>query len=267
MDIIKTFDELNLIDWPLAIFGNDLDSVSKEGRTYHITSRDKISHRQISGFLRIYFISDESTNSLMSYDEDVLLALMSLAGEKLFGQKVMVLNNKNELLDRLGWSRIGRNYQKLQGSFRRLVGLTIETNLFYNKRYLKFEDRLFHIIDRITLFKDSYKMEIEWSDTIWDSISFNNFRPLNYSLYLKIKEPGAKKLFRVLDKRFYKRKQVEIPVEYLCINIIGMHHSKSINQMTKLLMKYSAALVDINYLGAFSIRKHDNKNVAVFAMA
>jgi hypothetical protein len=271
-----TFDELNLVDMPLAIFGEDLLFSEQKERTHQIRVRNRINGHPLNGYVKINYLKDDDISSLGDYDEDVLLALISLASDKYFASQTMLFKSRNEILDKLQWQRNNFYYKRLDGALKRLAGILIETDIFFNKMIGVYEKRIFHLIDRISsdrkIFNNSknvrkqgvYAVEIVWSSTLFVSLTSKYLRPLNFSLYLKIKNPASKKLYRVLDKRLYKTTRCKIPLEYLAINILGIHPSRSSKEMSKMIKKYADELIKVGYLKVCIIDMRNSKNMIYF---
>lgn len=266
-----TYDELNLIEYPLMLFGENEIEEAKQTRVreYTITAWDKgKSKHLLQGYVKIYGISDNLRNFLYPYEEEVLLELIKISSETYFKSKVIELENINLLLERMSWKRCGKNYYKLKEAFLHLTGITIDTNLFWNRKVEAYERRIFHIIDRISSDRFGHKnpnkrnagkriVEIEWSETIYNSFIAGNIKPLNLTFYKSLESPVAKRLYRVIDRRFYKKATVKIPVAHLGINILGIGPKVLLQQMEEVISKHCEELVAKNYLRSFNFETDD----------
>lgn len=263
---MKTIDELNLIDWPLAVF-DDVEYEETSLREYRILLRNRISHRPSIGYLKIWTIDDKGSSMLHFYDEDVLLGLLKLYIETYNNSIYMKIHNMTEFCKILGWAKGGYSNNKIIEALKRLTGLMFETDMWWDNKEYRYITRGFHIIDSYNIYKNKKGISsigIKWSDTIFLSIKGKNVRPLNYDIYLSIKQPGARKLYRILDKRLYIKTKGQIPFEYLARNMLGIPQTKSRNYCEKIIKKYADELLNIGYLFRYKIEDYKDKYVFMF---
>lgn len=261
--ITKSYDELNLVDWPLLLASNDEIEKYEESslRQYTMVMKARNSRAIRKGYLKIYTSSILGSSFLKPHDEDVLYALIGLAAKTFFQSRKMRFTNANEILMALGWSRGGKNYTKLQGSITRIAGITLETDLFYEKERNLYETRVFHLIDRVSMnqhFLEDGKerkknaVEIEWSETFHKSLHSGYVRPFDYAFWSKLPSAGTKRLFRILDKRLYNKSTAEIPLSHLGLNMMGYHPSNSLRFIEGEVQKFAKKLVDLEFIESFA---------------
>jgi len=263
---LNTYDLVNIIDWPLVAFGKETKAEeTTSNREYRISIYNKNNHHPISGYLRIYYIQDEKTNTLLPQDEDLLLALISFGSESYFSNsRVLTIQSVTQIVRRLKLKKAGKNSARIKDSLRRLAGMIFETDIWYNKQTQTYGHAGFHIIDSYHTVKN---VEITWGKEIADSILSGHIKPLDFDLYLKIKKPGARKLYRVLSKRFYKHNRpIEIPIEYLARQIFGFSPSKSRKYCISQIEEYTNELVKVGYLGIYEITDRLIKPSIKFAL-
>ena len=82
----------------------------------------------------------------------------------------------------------------------------------------------FHIIDRLTEVKEDGK---ERAAFVWNDVLFNNLRSghlktLDLEMYRRLTNPTAKRLYRLLDKRFFHRRSVKFNLAELTYHKLGI---------------------------------------------
>jgi len=262
-----TYDELNMIDWPLHVFDSYSKSVANGARDYDIFTWHKVTRKAIKGYLKI-------EGELDYYDEDVYLALMKLSSEQQFASKALRLSSWNAILEELKWSRGGKNYWKLEKALTRLTSITLETNIFYMSNLSTYEFRRFHILDRLSLSMESSPryVEVDWGNTIANNIigklnKKKNIRPLNFDIYLQLKSPEAKKLFRVIDKRLFLRDRAELPFNYIAHSVLGISPQRRHEYIKRNICKFMDELVDLGVISAYGIKANEKKDKLMIRFA
>jgi len=259
-----TYDELNIIDWPLHVFDNEIVSKMTKERSYVINTYNKINRNSLQGNLII-------EGNLKYYDEDVLLALMKISSRDNFASKIITLTTLNDLLKILKWTRAGKSYAKVMDSLKRLVTLTIETNIYYNRQKETYEERKYHILERISDHKTEAPryVEIVWDSTFYLSLMSSQgkpklIRPLDYDTYLSLDDPLSKKLYRIMDKKMYKFDMGLIPLTYLCYTILGVSNTKPLTKLRFMLKPALEELLDSKIIKGYDvIQEHRTGQLAL----
>jgi len=258
-----SFDEINLIELPLVFYGQKGNEIPSK-RTYNISYWNKLTGRLAYGHVTIYSIehSGKILPGILPEDEDVLLALLSLSYERRFVSKVVLVENMSDLLDRLSWPKSGYYYAKIHECLTRLSKILIETDCFFNKALNVYESRKFHLIDLlVTERKDAFSkkeiLEVHWSDTLWISISSGNIKPLDWPFYRSIEYAPAKKLYRILDKKLYKKQMIKISLPELAINMMGYSQYLSNKKLLREVLLASEELKKKAYLEGYHFDVND----------
>lgn len=248
-----TYDELNIIDWPLHVFDSDITAQAIKERQYTISTYNKNNRNALQGNLLI-------EGNLNYYDEDVLLALMKISSRDNFASKTITLTTLNDLLKILKWTRGGKNYIKVMSSLERLASLTIKTDIYYNRIKSTYEQRLYHILERVSDHKTEAPryVEIVWDSTFYLSLMANKgqaklIRPLNYETYLSLEDSLTKKLYRIMDKRMFKFDMGLISLPYLCYTILGISITKPLNKIRYILKPALEELLDNTIIKGYDI--------------
>lgn len=243
------WDDLSLIDLPLAVYGPNLRGQKRTGpREVAVSVYNVKQKKSFHGKLTIYHIDDGRENRLAPYDEDVFIALLKLTSETGFLSREVVIPRSSLIFKLLGWTRSGNSYTKLDKSMTRLVGLMLETDVYYDRITGQTVKRKFHIIDEFQQSVDGNGMSFKWSDTVWDNFKHNGIKPFNITRYSNIENPVAKKLYRALDKRLYIKNKADIPLNYISHTILGMSPKSRKVDMREVIDKAAKELLELNYL-------------------
>ena len=111
-----------------------------------------------------------------------------------------------------------------------------------------------------------------WSDILWKSFQDGYIKKLDMNILRRISKGRGKevplRLFRILDKRFYKRQFVTFDVSRLCQGTLGLSPNYSPSQMRRVLQRAADWLIECDYLRELKFREGKNGNLeAVFIKA
>src|SRR5262249_51847105 len=85
-----------------------------------------------------------------------------------------------------------------------------------------------------------------WNEVIFRSFQSGNLKQLDLELYLRLRLPTTKRLYRFLDKRFYRRERLEFDLRTLACEHIGMSRSYA---PTELKRRLRPALEELEAVG------------------
>ena len=85
-----------------------------------------------------------------------------------------------------------------------------------------------------------------WNEVIFRSFQSGNLKQLDLEFYLKLRLPTTKRMFRFLDKRFYRRDRLDFDLKTLACEHIGMSRSY---KPTELKRRLRPALEELETLG------------------
>ena len=203
-------DELNIAEFPLSIMGKRpegvktlefCDTVLDSGAGKEVTRKLTVTGSDLYG------LPGES-------DEDVLVVLMYLTNAA--GFKSPTVNfSRYALIDLLGWSHGGKNYERLEASLNRWLGVTLYyEKAWWDKRQKTWVNQNFHILSSLSLYDrkgDWSQNELSlssftWNEHIFDSFLVRNTKSLDLNDYFSLTLAPAKRMYRFLDKRFGAKK-------------------------------------------------------------
>ena len=81
---------------------------------------------------------------------------------------------------------------------------------------------------------------------IFQSFQSGNLKQLDLEFYLRLRLPTTKRMFRFLDKRFYRRTRLDFDLRTLACEHIGMSRSYA---PTELKRRLKPALEELEQLG------------------
>jgi plasmid replication initiation protein len=151
--------------------------------------------------------------------------------------------SRYELLDLLGWTRSGRTYNRISESLDRWTGtLIISDKAYWDKAGQCWVKDSFNVLDRV-LWAD-YEGEGEpgwkrsafiWGDFMWKSFQSGNLKELDFDFWLSLKSPVSKRLYRLLDKRYYHREEVSFDLQRLAFDKVGLSRKMHTGQIKEKL--------------------------------
>ena len=85
-----------------------------------------------------------------------------------------------------------------------------------------------------------------WNEVIFQSFQSGNLKQLDLEFYLKLRLPTTKRMYRFLDKRFYRRSRLDFDLRTLACEHIGLSRSYA---PTELKRRLKPALEELERLG------------------
>lgn len=235
-------DELNLAEFPLAAvsdrFLDGTKTVVFEDTVWDEEKRKRLPRKlTISGSDRFGLPTAK--------DDDVLLACVQLSSLADFQQREVHFS-RYELLKLLRWPDETRYYRRLATSLRRWKGLTVYSDrAFYDKARRSWVNKDFGVFDNLFIYEreeldrrqapaDSW---LVWNEVVYNSFQAGYLKKLDWDLYLRLKDPVAKRLYRFLDKRFYHSDRLVMDLGELAFNKVRMSPNYNTAQAKRALMK------------------------------
>ena len=235
-------DELNLAEFPLAAISDRLPDGMKT-----VVFEDEIFDRVEGATVqrRLTISGSDRYGLPTATDDDVLLACLQITKLQEF-QSPVVSFSRYELLKLLRWADDTRNYHRLAQSMRRWKGLSIYSDrAFYDHLEKSWVNRDFGIFDSLTIYRREVQQgsqapgasRFTWNEVLFRSFQAGYLKQLDWGLYTRLKSPVAKRLYRFLDKRFYRGNTVEIDLRELAFRKIRLSESYNVAQMKRVLLK------------------------------
>lgn len=230
-EIVPLFgrDEMNLIEFP---FGPITAGETKTFEVEHPVF-DKTLNREVNRKLLI--TGSDAFGLPRPIDDQVLMGMKALTYEAGFNSR-RVEFSRYHLCRTLGWAPDGRSYQRLEEAFDRIAGITLKfKDSWWDKGESEWKSKTFHLIEEVELCSkdrlDRARMKnrkstqslcsFVWGEVIWKSFQDGYMKKMDMEMWRKISSQRRKevplRLYRILDKRFYRQNHVRFNVRQLCI--------------------------------------------------
>lgn len=241
-------DEMNLAEFPLSVIGKRSPG---ELKTLHF--EDEVWDRSLEKYVprKLTITGSDLLGLPNSLDDEVLLGCLQLTKVAGFSER-KVRFTRYELMDLIGWPRDGRSYERISESLDRWAGtLVISEKAFWDKQNQCWVKDSFNILDRVILSdrEDTKKTKrkrsaIVWGDFMWQSFQSGNLKSLDYRFWQSLESPISKRLFRLLDKRFHKRKAITFDLHRLAFDKVGLSRNMHTGQIKEKLKPAHEELKD-----------------------
>lgn len=266
---LMTKDELNLAELPISL---SCHRAPKNRNSIHVIEDmlDK-DGRQIR---REWIVSGSSSYGLpLAIDDEVLLGLAYFLRESDFERR-QVHFTQYSLFRLLGWGDSQRSYDRLEASLRRLSGVRLESKeSFWDHKDRGFLTRGFGLIDNYVLYRKAgkrasdqpYISSVTFNETIFESFRSGFVKTLDLDLFLSLRFPIARKLFRILDKKLHKSPVYEIELMRLA-NRIALTDSAYPSDVKKHLQAPHEELVRVGFLNQVSFIRRGRSDTLRYVM-
>jgi hypothetical protein len=262
-------DELNLAEFPIAALTDRVP----DGQTT-LVFEDKLERRDSPPIVRRLTIMGTHKHGLpTSLDDEVLVGLIQLTKRRSNFTDPKVQFSRYELIELLGWPRSGQSYRRIEEALHRWVGvLLMYENAWWDNAAKSWVDENFHVLDNVTLYDRERRRlrstsskgdktggaradklpaplplsSFRWNEVIFQSFQSGNLKQLDLEFYLRLHLPTTKRMFRFLDKRFYRRSRLDFDLRTLACEHIGMSRSYA---PTELKRRLKPALEELERLG------------------
>jgi hypothetical protein len=237
-------DELNFAEFPLASVSTKLP---KDQKTLEFTDEifDKARNERVTRKLTI--TASDKYGLPTAIDDEVILGLIQLTGKADFSER-KVFFTRYELLKLLNWSDGTRNYDRLEESLNRWLGVT----LYYEKSWWSKDEQSwvnegFHILDHVQIFdKERQHRRAKGGDHagkssfVWNEVVFNSFtagylKQIDFEFYKCLESAISKRMYRFLDKRFYHRQRLEFDLRTFACEHIGLSKNYHNGELKRVL--------------------------------
>lgn len=252
-------DELNLAEFPIAALTDRIP----DGQTT-LVFEDRLEQRDGPPIIRRLTITGTAKHGLpTSLDDEVLVGLIQLTKRRNGFSEPKVSFSRYELIEILGWPQDGRSYRRIEEALHRWVGVVlIYENAWWDNEVKSWVDEDFHVLDNVSLYDRERRARVakikkggklppplssfRWNEVIFRSFQTGNLKQLDLELYLRLRLPTTKRLYRFLDKRFYRRDRLEFDLRSLACEHIGMSRTYA---PTELKRRLRPALEELEAVG------------------
>jgi plasmid replication initiation protein len=253
-------DELNFAEFPLASLST---SLPKDQKTLEFTDEifDKSLNKRIQRKLTI--TASDKFGLPTAMDDEVILGLIQLTGKSDFENR-RVFFTRYELLKLLNWPDATRSYRRLEESLNRWLGVT----LYYDKAWWSKEDQSwvnegFHLLDHVQILdqerqrrsakkqgEEAGKCSFSWNEIVFNSFKAGYIKQIDFEFYKSLKSAVSKRLYRFLDKRFYRGNQLEFDLRVFCCEHIGLSKKYHTGELKRALGDALLELETVGYIEA-----------------
>ena len=255
-------DELNLAEFPMACLADRVPA-GCETLVFEDTIWDKGQGKHVA---RRLTITPCGTFGLpTALDDEVILGLVQLTRADGFTKR-RVKFTRYQLLRMLGWRIEGKSYARLDKSLLLWLGATLHyDNAWWDKLQNRWVDEHFHLLDRVTLWQElaspgkpagrdrkSAPASFTWNEIVFRSFQAGYIKKLDMELYRSLRLPTAKRMFRFLDKRFYRKRQIPFPLRCFAHEHIGLSRSYGHAQLKRRLEPAIWELENVGFLEAMN---------------
>jgi len=260
-------DELNLAEFPIAALTDRIP----DGQTT-LVFEDRLEQRDSTPIVRRLTIMGTHKHGLpTALDDEVLVGLIQLTKRRSNFTDAKVPFSRYELIELLGWPQSGQSYRRIEEAMHRWVGVVLMyENAWWDNVAKSWVDEQFHVLDNVTLYDrerwrstaKSGKLakpggsradkpplplsSFRWNEVIFQSFQSGNLKQLDLELYLNLRLPTSKRMYRFLDKRFYRRMRLDFDLRSLACEHIGLSRSYA---PTELKRRLKPALEELEQLG------------------
>ena len=259
-------DELNLAEFPIAALTDRVPN----GQTT-LVFEDKLEQKEGPPIIRRLTIMAPSKHGLpTAMDDEVMVGLIQLTKRRNNYTDPKVSFSRYELIELLGWPQNGQSYQRIEEALHRWVGVVLMyENAWWDNSAKSWVDENFHILENVSLYdrerrrraakpgsKSAARVVKEgdplplssfrWNEVIFRSFQSGNLKQLDLEFYLQLRLPTTKRMFRFLDKRFYRRDRLDFDLKTLACEHIGMSRSY---KPTELKRRLRPAIEELETLG------------------
>ena len=248
-------DELNLAEFPIAVLASRPD---KNLKTVHFEDRTWDKGRECWVPRRLTISASDQYGLPTALDDELVLGLIQLTREEDFSSR-KVFFSRYRLLKILGWRTEGKNYARLETSLKRWLGVTFYyQNAWWDKAALSWVDENFHLLDQVSLYGRRRQLPsvagepalsmFAWNEVVFHSFQAGYLKQIDLELFRRLNSPISKRLYRLLDKRFYHKPTWEFDLKELACEHVGLSRGYDVGQLKRKLRPAIAELVEVGYL-------------------
>lgn len=265
-------DELNLAEFPIAALADRIP----DGQTT-LVFEDRLDRRDGPPIVRRLTIMGTAKHGLpTSMDDEVLVGLIQLTKRWNNFTEAKVNFSRYELIELLGWPQTGQSYRRIEEALHRWVGIVLSyENAWWDNTEKSWVDENFHVLDNVSLYDRERRRpargasstqasgsrkrgkrgnappplsSFKWNEVIFRSFQSGNLKQIDLEFYLKLRLPTTKRVFRFLDKRFYRCDRLEFDLRTLACEHIGLSRSYKPTELKRRLRPAIAELEQQGFL-------------------
>ena len=264
-------DEMNLLECSIFSTSGRVDKKTKsivyEDMAFCPSKKTDVPRR-----LNISFSTEHGRPT--SRDDLVQLAVMKISKDQGFESPVVYFT-RYQILEILRWSDTGDNYRKIDEAFNRIGGtFLVWTNAWWDNMEKGWVDRRFHIFDDVqVLTRERYddrrrqkkdgRSFVRWSDVMFESFAAGNIRSVDLGAVLNLKSGPSRRLYRWLEKHFYKNEKVEISLKELAVHKLG-YREAALSEFERMLEPVFDEIIRHGHARNINLKRGKKDSLATF---
>lgn len=228
MDVAATptaRDELNFAEFPIALL-SDRPAAGVSELVFKDQIRDKSSGQVVERRVKVLGIDPYGLPN--SKDEEILLGLISLTKLKTDFATRELRFTRYELAKHLGWPTDGRSYRRIDEALERWTATTLRfENSWWDAEDKEWKDVLFHVIESAIIGKPNGRgkggiVAVQWSSIAFKSFQAGYIKNINLAFYQSLESAASKRLYRYLDKHFFRQPRLEYDLAEVAFEKVGL---------------------------------------------
>ncbi len=245
-------DELNLAEFPISALSNRVDQDTKT-IIFGDSTFDQASGQIMKRSLTI--TASDAFGLPTASDDEILLGLIQLTRQAGFTSP-KVYFTPYKLLQILGWKPTTKNYRRLSDALNRWLGVSLfYDNAWRDRRSGQWVDQKFHFLDNVSIYKSGQKSLdgpqglswIKWNEVVFKSFQSGNLKALDFQTYKQLESAISKRMYRFLDKRFYRRTRLVFDLEKFAFDKLGL--PRSYNDIAQLKRRLLPGILELEKVG------------------
>ncbi|TWU49427.1 Replication initiator protein A [Rubripirellula reticaptiva] len=268
---------MNLVEIPFGpISKTQVKTLEVEHETY-----DKQLKRYVTR--KLLMTGTDAFGLPQPIDDQVIVGLKALTCKAKFESR-RVEFSRYQLCKEIGWPTDGRSYRRLEDSLDRIASTTLKfKDYWWDKGDQAWKSKTFTLIGSVQICsRDEFDRarknktgagyqlcSFEWSEVVWKSFTDGYVKKVDMEMFRRVSSGRSKevavRLYRVLDKRLYKKQTCNFKLERLCKGIIGLSDSYCPSEMKRILERAAKWLVTCGCISGMEI-KPDRKTGELMAI-
>ena len=259
-------DEMNFAEHPIALL---TDRVPKGQRSL-IYEDTVYSQRRKKMVPRKRVIEGSQEYGLpTATDDTMILGLIQLTKLKNQFKQRDVEFTRLELIEMLGWTNEGKNYERCKLSLMRIKGVQyFYDNAWWDARLKDWTTRAFSIIDNVEI-NDSrivdgqgglFPSRITWNEVVFESFQAGFLRNIDFQLCMRLKHPTSLRMYRYLGKQFYAKTDLVFELKAFAEANLGL--GRNYEGGTQIARKLKPAIKELEEVGFLEPMAEDGLLIA-----
>ena len=241
-------DEMNLAEFPITLLAN-----RAPGGIKTLVFEDAQGRLTVTG--------SDAYGLPTAADADVLIGLIQITKLRNDFAGPTVHFTRYELLRLMGWANEGKNYRRIDESLSRWVGVSLHYDrCWWDNRSKRYGDAKMHILDGVVILDGTTRetaggtqqvlplSSFTWNKTFLESCQADNLKRLDLATYFALRSAISKRMYRFLDKRFYRRGRVVFELREFALERVGLSRNY-VGNAGKIKEKLQPAIAELEAIG------------------